>query len=169
MIGDSMLEGLDERKMSSKCVAKVRKFPWATTDDIYHYIMPLLRKQPENVNLHIGTNDASSCNSSEIVNNLLVLKLRSFISQKLPNVIYYFIETDNEIRYSSWKGYYWAWSYTPCIEEVNKQLNDFDFDIIDNSNLSRAHLNGGGLHLNTKCMYVTVCKKSDWRFLEIVK
>ena len=68
--------------------------------------MPLLQKQPDNVNLHIGTNDASSCNSSEIVNNLLVLKLRSFISQKLPNVIYYFIETDNEIRYSSWKGYF---------------------------------------------------------------
>ena len=68
--------------------------------------MPLLQKQPDNVSLHIRTNDASSCNSSEIVNNLLVLKLRSFISQKLPNVIYYFIETDNEIRYSSWKGYF---------------------------------------------------------------
>ena len=27
VIGDSMLEGLDERKMSRKCVAKVRKFP----------------------------------------------------------------------------------------------------------------------------------------------
>ena len=36
------------------------------------------------------------------------------------------------------------------IEEVNKQLNDFD--MIDNSNLSRTHLNGRGLHLNTKCM-----------------
>ena len=36
------------------------------------------------------------------------------------------------------------------IEEVNKQLNDFDFDMVDNSNLSRAHLNGRGLHLNTK-------------------
>ena len=68
--------------------------------------MPLLQKQPDNVIVHIGTNDASSCNSSEIVSNLLVLKLRSFISQKLPNVIYYFIETDNEIRYSSWKGYF---------------------------------------------------------------
>ena len=36
------------------------------------------------------------------------------------------------------------------IEEVNKQLNDFD--MIDNSNLSRIHLNGRGLHLNTKGM-----------------
>ena len=38
------------------------------------------------------------------------------------------------------------------IEEVNKQLNDFHFDMIDNSNLSRAHLNGRDLHLNTKGM-----------------
>ena len=35
------------------------------------------------------------------------------------------------------------------IEEFNKQLNDFDFDMIDNSNLSRTHLNSRGLHLNT--------------------
>ena len=38
------------------------------------------------------------------------------------------------------------------VEEVNKQLKDFYFDMIDNSNLSRAHLNGRGLHLNTKGM-----------------
>ena len=28
------------------------------------------------------------------------------------------------------------------IKEVNKQLNNFDFDKADNSNLSRAHLKG---------------------------
>ena len=39
------------------------------------------------------------------------------------------------------------------IEEVNKQLNDFEIDMIDNSNLSRAHLNGRGLYLNTKVYY----------------
>ena len=55
VIGDSMLEDLDERKMSSKRVVKVRKFPGATTDDMYHYLMPLLQKQPDNVILHHGT------------------------------------------------------------------------------------------------------------------
>ena len=38
------------------------------------------------------------------------------------------------------------------IEEVNKPLNDFNFDMIDNSNLSRAHLSRRGLHLNTNGM-----------------
>ena len=55
VIGDSMLEGLDERKMSSKRVVKVRKFPGATTDDTYHYLMPLIQKKPDNVILHVGT------------------------------------------------------------------------------------------------------------------
>ena len=38
------------------------------------------------------------------------------------------------------------------IEEVNKQLNDFDFDLTDNSNLSRAHLNSRGFPLNIQGM-----------------
>ena len=37
VIGDSMLVGLHERKISSKRVAKVRKYPRAATDDMYHY------------------------------------------------------------------------------------------------------------------------------------
>ena len=141
MIGDSMLEGLDERKMSSKRVVKVRKFPGATTDDMYHYLKPLIQKQPDNVILHVGTNDASSCNSSEIVSN--ILKLRSFISQKLPNAN--IILSKPIMRSDTAAG-------KVTIEEVNKQLNDFEIDMIDNSNLSRAHLNGRGLHLNTKAM-----------------
>ena len=73
-----MLEGL-ERKMSNKRVVKVRNFSGATADDMYHYLMLLLQKQPNNVILHVGTNDASSCNSLKTLNN--ILKLRSLIFQ----------------------------------------------------------------------------------------
>ena len=117
----------------------MRKFPGATGDDMYHYLVPLIQKQPDNIILHAGTNDAFSCNSSEIVNN--ILKLRSFISQKLPNAN---ITLSKLIMRSD------TAAGKVTIEEVSKQLNDFDFDIIDNRNLSREHLNGRGLHLNTK-------------------
>ena len=103
--------------------------------------MPLIQKQPDNVILHIGTNDASSCNSSEIAKN--IWKLRSFRSQKLPNAN---IVLSNLIMRSD------TAAGKATIEEVNKELNDFDFDMIDNSNLFRAYLNGRGLHLNTKGM-----------------
>ena len=65
------------------------------------------------------------------------LKLRLPISQKLQNA--------KPIRSDTAAG-------KVTIEEVNKQLNDFDFDMIDNSNLSRAQKNGRGLHQNTKGM-----------------
>ena len=120
-----MLEGLDEQKMSSKCVVKVRKFPGATKDDMYYYLMLLLQKQPDNVILHVGTSGPSFCNSSEIVNN--ILKLKSFISQKLPNVN--IILSKPIMRSDTATG-------KATIEEVNKQLNDFDFDMMDNKNLS---------------------------------
>ena len=144
-----MLEGLDEQKMSSKCVVKVRKFPGATKDDTYYYLMLLLQKQPDNVILHVGTSGPSFCNSSEIVNN--ILKLKSFISQKLPNVN--IILSKPIMRSDTATG-------KATIEEVNKQLNDFDFDMMDNKNLSRAHLNGRRL-VPKHQGYVTVCKKSD--------
>ena len=109
--------------------------------------MLLIQKQPNNVILHVEKNDASSCNSSEIVNN--ILKIRSFISQKLPNANIIFSKPI--MRSDTGAG-------KVTIEVVSKQLNDFDFDMIDNSNISRAHLNGRGLHLNTKG---TVYKNSD--------
>ena len=144
-----MLEGLDKQKMSSKCVVKVRKFPGATKDDMYYYLMLLLQKQPDNVILHVGTSGPSFCNSSEIVNN--ILKLKSFLSQKLPNVN--IILSKPIMRSDTATG-------KATIEEVNKQLNDFDFDMMDNKNLSRAHLNGRRL-VPKHQGYVTVCKKSD--------
>ena len=86
--------------------------------------MRLLQKQLDNVILPVGTNDASSGNSSEIVKNIILSK---------PNM-----------RSDTAAG-------KVTIEEDKKQLSDFDFDM-DNSNLSRAYLNGRGLHLHTKGM-----------------
>ena len=74
------------------------------------------------------------------------LKLRLPISQKLQNA--------KPIRSDTAAG-------KVTIEEVNKHLNDFDFDMIDNSNLSRAHLNSRGLLAPKQQGYVTVFKKSD--------
>ena len=70
-----------------------------------------------------------------------MLKLRSFISQKFPNAS--IILTKPIMRSDTAAG-------NVIIEEVNIQLNDFDFNMIDNINLSRAHVNDRGLHLNTK-------------------
>ena len=59
-----------------------------------------------------------------------ILKLRSFISQKLPNAN---IILSKPIMRSN------TAAEKVTIEEVKKQLNDFEIDMIDNSNLSGAH------------------------------
>ena len=42
--GDSMLGHIDETRMSRKFKVKVRPFPGAKTEDIFHYFVPLLKK-----------------------------------------------------------------------------------------------------------------------------
>ena len=58
IVGDSMISGIDQQRLSVKeRIVKVRSFPGATINDMYDYIRPLLKKAPDNVILHVGTND----------------------------------------------------------------------------------------------------------------
>ena len=59
--GDSILYGIDEKKICQNGSVRVRVFfPGATVEDLKdYYIKPLLRKQPSKVILHVGTNNAS--------------------------------------------------------------------------------------------------------------
>ena len=45
IVGDSVLEGIRS--------VKVRIFPGATTHDMYDYLKPLLKENPDNIILHI--------------------------------------------------------------------------------------------------------------------
>ena len=74
--------GTDKRKLSSKRLIKVRSFPGATCFDIYHYLVPILEREPHHVILHVGTNDVAHYEGTEIVDKLLELK--SFIAEQLP-------------------------------------------------------------------------------------
>lgn len=134
-----MLEGFDERKMSSKRLIKVRKFPGATIDDMQHYLVPILEKKPDHIILHVGTNDAINHEGREIVDKLLKLKL--FISEKLPNTNV--IISKPILRVDAKKP-------EAVVSDVNIILNELSIDMIENKNLEKSHLNGKGLHLNRK-------------------
>ena len=54
IVGDSMLSGIDEKRISKRDrKVKVKNFPGATIDDMYDYIKPLLKKCPGNIILHV--------------------------------------------------------------------------------------------------------------------
>ena len=57
-MGDSILSGLHEYKMSRRKTIKVQTFPGATINDMKFFAVPLLKKKPDKVIIHVGTNDA---------------------------------------------------------------------------------------------------------------
>ena len=58
IVGDSMLAGIAQKRISGSRSIKACIFPGATTHGIYNYLKPLLTKNPANINLHIGTNNS---------------------------------------------------------------------------------------------------------------
>ena len=62
IVGDSILNNLDESTLSKKNSAvKIRAFPGANSNDMYSYIIPLIRKKPSYMILHVGINDIKKC------------------------------------------------------------------------------------------------------------
>ena len=83
IVGNSMISGIDQQLLSVKWrIIKVRSFPGSTINDKYDYIKLLLKKNPDSVILHVGTNDAPNSTSRTILDNMLSLK--SFIEKTLP-------------------------------------------------------------------------------------
>ena len=82
--GDSMLHGLDEKRLSSKSKHrfKITVFPGAKTMDMYDYLNPLLRKTTyKAIVLHVDTNDARDSSSQEIVQK--IMDIRKYIRERV--------------------------------------------------------------------------------------
>ena len=136
--GSSILLGVEESRLK-KYKAKVRPFPGATIDDMFDYLLPLLKKMPTNIILHIGSNDSPYKSSNEIAEEITTLK--GFILCILPSVRVFIscpvIRMDDK--------------------KANKTLREFDLhlkynynDIVVNDNVDTSCLGKKGLHLNPK-------------------
>ena len=79
-----MITGVDETKISRKGrVVKVRSFSGATIENMYDYLKPILKKCPDNITLHVGTDSAAREPAKTVSDKLLSLKY--FIEKTLPN------------------------------------------------------------------------------------
>ena len=69
--GDSIINGIREESLSGKYgVVKVH-FPGATIEHMQHNLVPILERNPCRLILRVGTNNAESCTSIEILDKLL--------------------------------------------------------------------------------------------------
>ena len=125
-MGDSMISGIDQQRLSVRGrIIKIRSFTGATINDMHGYIKPLLKKSPDNVILHVGTNDAPNSTSRTILDNMLSLKsfTEKTLSQSKVCISNLVKRTDNG-------------KATLTVNEVNEHLSTLQLDIVANSNIN---------------------------------
>ena len=144
VIGDSTLKDCKAHKMKHK-IAKneklyIKAFNGANIEDMVDYAKPTLRRAPDLIVLHAGTNDLRSQSSAKNIADDIMrlgLQMKSDLNGVMISSILYRADSLNA------KGM-----------EVNQILKAecerYNIVFIDNSNISKNHLNGSGLHLNFK-------------------
>ena len=133
IMGDSIWSGLREYKMSRRKTIKVRTFPGATINDMKFFVVPLLKKKPDKVIIHVGTNDAPHFTPDEMFKNMKELRL--LIQKMVPSAKIIIIRVDK------------------ANSDINNKkfislLNSTYWDCIDHENIDESHLNEYGLHIN---------------------
>ena len=83
IMGDSILSALRKYKMSRKKTIKVRTFPGATINEMKFFAVPLLKKKPDKVIIHVGNNDVPHFTPDEIFKNMKELCL--LIQKMVPS------------------------------------------------------------------------------------
>ena len=138
VIGDSMLAGLREAKLSRNEKIKVRFSSGAKTEDLQYHLIRYLKKKPDNIIIHIGTNDSPYKSEDLICKELLNVK--QIIYKHHPDcksivVSSPIIRTDKQEANNILKKY-------------NSILKQEEKKVIFHSNITPSHLNKDGLHLN---------------------
>ena len=71
LVGDSIIKQIQGWKLGKKVGhgVVVKSFSGATTSDMKHYLKPTLEKNPQQILLHVGTNDLRDQNPNVVVDN----------------------------------------------------------------------------------------------------
>ena len=133
-----MINGINKKRISTNFKSvKVRCLTGATIDDMYFNLIPLLRKQPAVLLLHVGSNDSSNGTSCQIYDKLL--NRVHFIKESNPNC--HVVLTSPIERLDDGKA-------ALTIKRLNSLLSEFSHDIIDDSKIVHSFLGMHGLDLN---------------------
>ena len=81
IVGDSLLNGLQENGLRKNHNVKMYAPSGATTEDIIGYVNPIIRKKPDCLILHCGTNDIT--NDVDTINN--IERIISNVKKKCPD------------------------------------------------------------------------------------
>ena len=140
VIGDSMIKNLQGYKMSKRNKIEVKSISGANSDDLKDYIKPTLKKKPDAIIIHIGTNDIQNNNIDTLANIKEITAHIHKHSQTTKVSISSIIHREDK-AYLNQK-----------IDYLNNELFELckgnGLCFIDNQNITLAELNGSMLHLN---------------------
>lgn len=140
IIGDSMLNGLVEKGFKDNKVI-IKAHSGASTDDIYHFIKPEIKKSPDVIIIHGGTNDLSK--NIKTVDNFKMIHDYLKVHSPSTKIAISALTTRKDIQ-----------GFEKKVTESNSRLKKFcvknNIDFISNNNIDDSCLSTKKLHLNKR-------------------
>ena len=140
VVGDSIFKYLQGRKLAKAVGHRVvvKPFTGATIHDMKSHIIPTIEKSPDQICLHINTNDLKSKEPNMVADAIvdLVREIENFCDAEIVSSE---ITTRND-------------AHGDAVKTVNRRLKQLSrqngWTLISHANITQNGLNKGGLHLN---------------------
>ena len=145
ILGDSILKQVEGWKLgrSTKSRTHVKCFPGARVKDCYDYFKPPLKSNPDEIIVHVGTNDLNEMCARDTAEN--VVNLVRWIESSVPNAKISISEITHRCDRDDMAS---------KVAEANQIIAKFcgqqSWKLINHKNIDAKCLNRSNLHLNKK-------------------
>lgn len=116
----------------------VKQLPGATLRDMRSHVVPTIEKKPDQICLHVGTNDLKSSTPNDVADAIIELA-REVEDASESEIVLSELTARND-------------DYSNAVKAVNKRLKQLckqnNWKLISHTNITSNGLNKGGLHLN---------------------
>ena len=153
--GDSIIQNIRGWSLSKTNKVVVKPFPGATSEAMEDYLKPILRKDPENIIIHVGTNDVNCKEPRLTAEGIVNLALQIEGDALNTNIIIAGLVS----RADNKEG-----KVSSVNKILKKSCHQNDWNFIQHNNVNLIHLNRGGLHLSksgTALLADNFCKYID--------
>ena len=137
ILSDSMLNQLQEKKLSKYVDVKIKCHGGCTVNCMYTHLESVLTLKPDFIILHVGTNDCANKTSDLVLKEIKALA--EYIGMILPSAM--IILSLPVVRTDSVKA-------NTIATNFRKKAKGLMYTLLDNSAINETHLGRWGLHLN---------------------
>ena len=141
VLGDSIINGIEEKGLSRNHIVKVRKYPGDNTEDLIDHVKPIIRKKPDLIIVHFGTNDITAGKDTDKNTQ----KVIDMVKAESPDTE--FAVSLCTVRKDKQGFAKKVDSHNAILREVATRNNVY---LIDNKNIDDTGLGMKKLHLNRK-------------------